>query len=61
MEHYYVVHGIVDDLDKLKVAFLYLYLKCYQWLEWYTQSYGDCIPWTPFVKILHAHFEDLMD
>ena len=35
MEHYLSLHEITDDLIKLKVGFLYLEPKIWQWWEWH--------------------------
>jgi hypothetical protein len=57
MEHYFSLHGIIDDLHKLKVGVLYLDVECWQWWKWYKKAYKGYIAWTQFVQVLYAHFE----
>jgi hypothetical protein len=57
MEHYFSLHGIIDDLMKLRVGVLYLDLEHWQWWQWYKKSYGGYISWSQFVKAIYACFE----
>jgi hypothetical protein len=43
MEHYFSLHGITDDLHKLKVGVLYLDVKHWQWWQWYKKAYKGYI------------------
>ena len=57
MEHYFFFHGIINDLNKVKVGVLYLDSKCWQWWQWYKKAYGSYIAWTLFMQVLYASFE----
>jgi hypothetical protein len=39
MEHYFSLHGIIDDLHKLNMGILYLDVECWQWWQWYRKAY----------------------
>jgi hypothetical protein len=54
MEHYFSLHGITNDLMKLRVGVLYLDLECW---KWYKKSHGGYISWSHFVKAIYARFE----
>jgi hypothetical protein len=34
MDHYFSLHGIIDELAKLHYAVLYLDLERWQWWKW---------------------------
>jgi hypothetical protein len=50
MEHYFSLHGIIDDLTKLHISFLYLDPECTQWCK---NSHRDYIACTQFVADLY--------
>ena len=58
MEHYFVLHGIIDDMIKLRVGVLYLDLEIWKWWECHKKCYARHIAWSQFVKSTHAHFEE---
>jgi hypothetical protein len=35
MEHYFSLHGITDDLDKIRYGVLYLDPKHWKWWKWH--------------------------
>ena len=35
MEHYFILHGITNDMMKLRVGILYLDLEKWKWWEWH--------------------------
>ena len=57
MEHYFSFHGITNDMTKLRVGFLYLDLKRWQWWEWRKKCYVGYISWSQIVKFICAHFD----
>jgi len=57
MEHYFSLHGITNDMTKLKVAVLYLDPERWQWWEWHKKSSKKYIAWSQFVTILLERFE----
>jgi hypothetical protein len=57
MEHYFSLHGIIDDLMKLHVGVLYLDPECWKWWKWHKNSTRGYISWTQFVVDLYEHFE----
>jgi hypothetical protein len=57
MEHYLSLHGITNDLMKLRVGDLYLDTEHWQWWQWYKNAYRGYISWSHFVKTTYACFE----
>ena len=57
MKRYFSLHGITDDMTKLKVAVLYLDPERWQWWEWHKKSSKKGIGWSQFVTILLERFE----
>jgi hypothetical protein len=49
MEHYFSLHGITDELAKLRYVFLYLDPECWQWWKWRKNSRQGYIAWTQFI------------
>jgi hypothetical protein len=57
MEHYFSLHGITNELAKLRYDVLYLDPECWQWWQWRKNSRHGYISWIPFVFELYAHFD----
>ena len=56
MEHYFPLHGITDDMIKLKVGVLYLDPKRWQWWEWHKKLYINYCVWSHFVTTILERF-----
>jgi hypothetical protein len=56
MEHYFSLHGITNDLDKLHYGVLYLDLERWQWWKWCRKTRHKYVAWTQFVVELYEHF-----
>jgi hypothetical protein len=57
MECYFSLHGITDDLMKLRAGALYLDPEHWKWWQWHKNSHGGYIAWTQFVVDLYECFE----
>ena len=57
MEHYFSLHGIIDDLIKLHFDVPYLDPKHWKWWKWRKKSHRGYIAWTQFVANLYEHFD----
>jgi hypothetical protein len=57
MEHYFSLHGITNELDKLRYVVLYLDPELWKWWQWRKNSLQGYIVWTHFVDELYAHFD----
>jgi hypothetical protein len=57
MEHYFSLHGINDDLAKLRYGFLYLYSERWQWWQWHRKTHQGYVAWNQFVAKLYDHFD----
>jgi hypothetical protein len=57
MEHYFSLHGITDELAKLRYVVLYLDPEHCQWWQWRKNSRQGYISWTQFVAKLYARFD----
>ena len=57
MEHCFLLHGITNDMIKLKVGVLYLDLETWQWWEWHKTSYTSYFVWSHFVTAILEYFE----
>jgi hypothetical protein len=56
MEHYFYLHGITDELAKLRYVVLYLDSEWWQWWKWHKNSRHGYIACTQFVVELYDHF-----
>jgi hypothetical protein len=57
MEHYFSIHGIMNDMMKLQVRAFHLDWEQWQWWQWHKKPYGGYISWSQFVKAIYAHFD----
>jgi hypothetical protein len=57
MEHYFSLHGIINELMKLHVGVLYLDHDHWQWWKWCNNSHRGYISWTQFVANIYENFE----
>jgi hypothetical protein len=57
MEHYFSLHGIIDELAKFFYAILYLDPERWQWWKWRKNSCQRYISWTQFAANLYAFFD----
>jgi hypothetical protein len=57
MEHYFSLHCITDELDKLCYVVLYLDPEQWQWWQWRKNSCKGYITWTYFVAELYDRFD----
>jgi len=57
MEHYFSLHGITDDLAKLRYGVVYLDLEHQQWWWWHHKSCQGYVAWTHFVAKIYGHFD----
>jgi hypothetical protein len=57
MEHYFSLHGITDELAKLRYVVLYLDLERWKWWQWHKNSCQGYIAWTQFVAELYDFFD----
>jgi hypothetical protein len=57
MEHYFSLHGITDDLAKLRYGVLYLDLECWKWWQWRRKTRQGYVSWTQFVAELYECFD----
>jgi hypothetical protein len=53
MEHYFSLHGITDELAKLRYVVLYLDPERWKWWQWRKNSRQGYIAWTQFVAELY--------
>jgi hypothetical protein len=56
MEHYFSLHGIIDELAQLHYVVLYLDPECWQWWQWRKNAHHGYVAWTQFVAELYEHF-----
>jgi hypothetical protein len=54
MEHYFSLHGITDELAKLRYGVLHLDLERWRWCKKACQGY---VAWTQFVVELYDRFD----
>jgi hypothetical protein len=57
MEHYFSLHGITDELSKLRYGVLYLDLEHWQWWKWRRNTHQWYVSWTQFVVELYERFD----
>jgi hypothetical protein len=57
MEHYLSLHGITDDLAKLRYGVLYLDSKLWKWWKWRRKTCQGYVSWTQFVAELYDFFD----
>jgi hypothetical protein len=57
MEHYFSLHGITDDLVKLRYGFIYFDLEHWQWWKWHRKTRQGYVAWTQFVAELYKFFD----
>jgi hypothetical protein len=57
MEHYFSLHGITDELAKLRYTILYLDLECWQWWKWHKNACQGYVPWIEIVAELYECFD----
>jgi hypothetical protein len=57
MEHYFSLHGITDELAKLRYDILYIYPEHWKWWQWSKNSCLEYIFWALFVADLYDRFE----
>jgi hypothetical protein len=57
MEHYFSLHGITDDLAKLRYGVLHLDLERWQWWQWRKKARQGYLAWTQFVAELYDRFD----
>jgi hypothetical protein len=46
MEHYFSLHGIANDLDKIRYGVLHLDMKQWQWWQWKKKAHHVYVAWT---------------
>jgi hypothetical protein len=57
MEHYFSLHGITDDLAKLRYGVLYLDPEHWKWWQWRRKTCQGYVSWTQFVAELYDRFD----
>jgi hypothetical protein len=57
MEHYFSLHGITDDLDKLYYGVLHLDPEQWQSWKWRKKARQGYLVWTQFVTELYDLFD----
>ena len=57
MDIYFSLHGIIDELAKLRYDFLYIYPELWKWWQWRKYSHHGYISWTQFVAEFYARFD----
>jgi hypothetical protein len=57
LEHYFSMHGIMIDLEKLHYGVLYLDPESWKWWKWHRKSRQGYVAWTQFVAKLYDHFD----
>lgn len=57
MEHSFSLHGIIDDLAKLRYGILHLDLERWQWWQWRRKARQGYVTWTQFVAELYYRFD----
>jgi hypothetical protein len=57
MEHYFSLHGITDDLAKLRYGILHLDLERWKWWQWCKKARQGYVAWTQFVAELYDRFD----
>ena len=57
MEHYFSLHGITDDLTKLRYGVLHLDPERWQWWKWRKKARQGYLAWTQFVVELYDRFD----
>jgi hypothetical protein len=56
MEHYFSLHGITDDLSKLRYGVLHLDPEQWKWWQWQKKACQGYVSWTWFVAELYDRF-----
>jgi hypothetical protein len=57
MEHYFSLHGITDDLSKLRYGVLHLDPERWKWWQWRKKARQGYLAWTQFVAELYDRFD----
>jgi hypothetical protein len=57
MEHYFSLHGITNDLAKLRYGILHLDLERWKWWQWHKKACQGYVAWTQFVADLYDRFD----
>jgi hypothetical protein len=57
MEHYFSLHGITDDLAKIRYGVLYLDHEHWKWWQWRCKSHQGYVAWTQFVAEIYDCFD----
>jgi hypothetical protein len=57
MEHYFSLHGIIDELAKLHYVFLYLDTEHWQWWQWHKNAPQGYVAWTQFFVEIYELFD----
>jgi hypothetical protein len=57
MENYFSLHGITDELAKLRYDVLYLDHERWKWWQWRKNSHQGYISWTHFVVDIYDLFD----
>jgi hypothetical protein len=57
MEHYFSLHGITDELTKLRYGILYLDPEIWKWWKWHRNACQGYVSWSQFVAELYERFD----
>jgi hypothetical protein len=57
MEHHFSLHGITNDLAKIRYGVLYLDPECWKWWQWGRKTHQGYVAWTQFVVELYDLFD----
>ena len=57
MEHYFSLHGIIDELAKFYYGVLHLDMELWKWWQWCKKACQGYDAWTQFVAELYDHFD----
>jgi hypothetical protein len=57
MKHYFSLHGITDDLTKLRYNVIYLDRERCKWWQWHINARGGYVAWTQFVAEFYECFD----
>jgi hypothetical protein len=57
MEYYFSLHGIIDELTKLRYKILYLDLERWKLWQWHRNARQGYVSWSQFVVEMYECFE----
>jgi hypothetical protein len=57
MEHYFSLHDITNDMEKIHYGVFYLDIECWKWCKWRRKTHQGYVSWTEFVAELYKQFD----